>query len=479
MEYSTFKYDQDYTDAKIFYLVQNIHRCDTRKALLDWFTSRQRKTLTDIPNELRDEKVIILTGDPVEIEVIADEVAVHIPKKNTNITTKYFELSDANQDVNVYGTYQPKEKDDTLILFLIQSDASLPPFNVSDQFMLEAGMINNYQGEPTKTDVGKFFLNELLFVKVFGDTIPYKNERFKPDDLDDLMSKLILNGEITNDQYKKFIDNLFWFAFDGSIFFVAWTERAMIINPEIAKRKKELFEQYKDQLTDPNVMVKIEKELVDMDKAWIQQDDKADIFYQSQGKKSYNETRKKMWIVHGLATSFGDDENKYDFVSHSLDEGFTPETIPQLANSVRKGSYFRSKETAKGGEQTKIVLRAFQNVNIEEDDCHTKRGLPVIITKQNKKLYKDRWLVDGRLLTPELLDTLVGKEVLIRSPLYCATKPGFCYKCCGELFKKLDMKSIGMNELLISSTFMYTAMKFFHNSSISSSKIDDIHRFLR
>ena len=63
--------------------------------------------------------------------------------------------------------------------------------------------------------------------------------------------------------------NGYWFGEDGSLTKQAWSERSLITDPAIAKRKAELLKQYQDHLKDPLILAKIEKELIDMDKAWL------------------------------------------------------------------------------------------------------------------------------------------------------------------------------------------------------------------
>ena len=477
MQYSVYKEDNiNASDAKIFYFVSNIDKCDQRNALLDWFTARERKTLTDVPKDINKENILVVSGDPVELDVLSEEVAIHIPI-NT-VDKQLLEITEPDTNIQVYGTCKIKDNPNVLLLFKIAEDSTEPPLRMYEQFMLQKGMIANYNGEPIKTDVGKFFINALVFAKPLGDLIPYWNCTFDLGKYNKTLSELILDGKVSRKQYEASINNLYWFSHDGSIFIQSFTEKCIGTDPKIIKRRDELFEQYKDQLDDPIVMAKIDDELVKMDMEYLK-GDPGGAFYDAQGKKTYASVRKKLWVTFGSAGDFGNEQSKYLTITHSLDEGFNQHTVHKMNNILRGGSYSRSMETAKGGDQTKFVLRAFQNITIDEDDCKSKKGLKIEITDKNKKMYIGRWLVNGEVLTNENIDKFVGKEVEIRSPLYCKTKPGFCYKCCGELFRKLHMKAIGMNELLISSTFLYTSMKYFHNTSVKTIRLSDIEHYLR
>lgn len=478
MRYSAYK-EEDISslDTKIFYFVSNIDKCDRREALLDWFTVHDRKTLTDIPQDIKNSDIIVVEGDPIELEILSDEVAVHIPNSNI-FNLPLLSVTKPSKDIRVYGTYKVPNNNSIVLLFKIAEDSTLPAFRMHEQFMLSEGMIANYKGDAIKTDIGKFFVNALVFAKPLGDLIPYWNCTFDLGKFNKTISDLILEGKMNRKQYEEVINNLYWFSNDGSIFIQTFGEKCIGTDPKIIKRRDELFKQYEGQLDDPVVMDKIDKELVKMDIEYLKGDPGA-VYYDSQGSKGYSGIRKKLWINFGTTTTFGDEQNKYMHIPHSLSEGFDQYSIHKMNNVLRGGSYSRSMETAKGGDQTKFVLRAFQNITIDDEDCKSKRGLKVELTDKNKKMYVGRWLVDGELLTKENIDKYVGKEIEIRSPLYCKSKPGFCYKCCGELFRKLQMKAVGLNELLVSSTFLYSAMKAFHNTSVNSVTVTDIHRFLR
>ena len=461
--------------SKFFYLVENIHLANNRQAVLDWFTSAQRPTLYSIkPDKLHN--VITLTPNHEEALLLDKINAVHVPQKDTE--GKDFAMSDPNAGMVVYGVLHPDKESEKYLLVKLADDAMTPPFSSGDQFMLQDGMIENYHGPDIITDVGKFYLNELLLVQPFGDLIPYLNERFDPGALDRKVAALISDGKVTRAMYDKYMDNGYWYGEDGSISTACWSEKSLVTDPNVPKRKKELLEKYKDHLDDPVVLSNIEKELIAMDKAWLK-GDSSEPFYAVAGGKAWKEQRKKMYLMFGLNTAFSKTASEFEFVADSLSDGWGASTLAVAANDIRRGSYGRGIETAKGGEQTKFVLRIFQEVAATEDDCGTKRGLKVTIADQNLKTYIDRYLVDGTLLTNENIKDYIGKEVVIRSPMYCNTKNGFCFKCLGELLRKAGIKRVGMQAISITAGFTNLAMKTMHQGGVSSTTVRDFKRFLK
>lgn len=461
---------------KFIYYTQRIADAANRNALLDWFTPHQRPVLTDVPAELVGKPILAVKARAQEIAVLKEIFAVHIPKQKMDVPE--LTVTDPTAEYCVYGVVVPPDEADMAILYLLTDNATEPPLKMYEQFYIIGGMIKNYnQDTPLLTDVGKFLLNQIVLVLPFGDIFPYHNSTFKPGEIDDQVAKLILEKKVNRDMYNRYMNFGYWYGMDGSIATPTWSEKSLTTDPKIKERKKELLEKYKDNLNDPLVLSQIETELGKMDREWLK-GDPAEPFFMATSKKT-SEQRKKLYLTFGLTVTFDKNTGNYAFVEESLEDGWTIGNLDVASNDVRRGSYGRGIETAKGGEQTKFVLRIFQELTIDEDDCHAKRGIKVLITKYNKSYYIDRWLVGDILFTAELAEQSIGKVMEFRGPQYCTTKPGFCYRCVGELFRKLDMKAIGMNEVIVTSGMTSAAMKSMHAGQVEQVVIEDFHRFLR
>lgn len=454
-----------------------------RRAWLDWFTAKSRPTIS-VPDELREQPIIQVNCEDdnwSELIPFNDWAVVHVPNKSYK-GDKVFDTEDTEptSEFSTYGVLVPEDKAKFVLLFKLNDDADLAPFEMGDVFVLTKGMIPNYTGEDTYTDIGKYFFNYLLLVDPFEGKpqIPYINKRLVPGEVDAKMTELIINNKANRKIYNKYMVNAYTFCEDGSIATATWSKKSLTIDPVVLKRKEELFKKYADSLDNPVVMVAIEKELVDLDKATIKGDEAEPFMFTDPGK-TFGEQRRKFFIQFGVTAAF----SKFggtEYMKNSLSEGMRIEDIPIGANEIRRGAYGRGKETAKGGEQTKFLLRIFQNVKITEDDCDSKRGLKVHVTENNYKQWVGRYPVrGGRPYTLETLKAAIDTDIIIRSPMYCSTPDGYCKKCCGEFFEKVDISAIGMQGLSITSGITSASMKTMHASSMKGFTLKDFNRFLR
>lgn len=458
---------------KYFYLVEQIKRCTEKIALVSWFTEMERPVLKSFPKNLRGADFVKVEGEVETISYLCSFPIVHVENKTEVDVTDLTKVNPLDH-FYLYGTINIDSKHAELVR--IGDDSTEPPFKMIEEFYIEDGMIDNYHGPQMLTDVGKFFLNYLLFVNPFGDKIPYYNDVFVPSKIDNMVAAEVTKGTVGRKEYDKYMNNGYWFGEDGSLYTQGLSEKSLGTSDEILKRKHELLTKYKDQLHDPLVITKIENELVEMDKAYMKGDE-SEPFYMAAGKKAFKEQRKKMYIMFGTMSDFGSSDVK--FTETSMQEGFKPKDIPNVANEVRRGSYGRGILTALGGAESKFILRVFQDTKIIQNDCGSKRGIDVTLTDTNYKNYADRYLVDGTCLTVDTIKKYIGKTVKVRSPMTCLTKGGLCYKCCGKLFEDLHLENIGMQTLGIAESMIGVAMSSMHKSSVSTVKIDNILDFIK
>ena len=367
----------------------------------------------------------------------------------------------------------------TQYLYRIHDQSDTPIMDIYDEFMLGKGMIDNYvSDQPIQTTYGLFILNYIVLADPLGSLIPYVNEIFPWKKIQKTIANGILDGKITRDMYDKFMNNVYFIGSFTEISVPDMTTKSMTTDPAIIKRRDELFAQYKDQLNDPLIVAKIEDELIAMDKKYLSEDP-ASAWIIDEG--DWTTARKKMFITNGISEAFSKDSNEFTFMPDALNEKMNFEFFPAIANDIRRGTYMRSKETAKGGEETKFVLRIFQNVSITEDDCHSKDGITVVMTANQYSEYQGRHVIDhGQdiILTEENFGKYIERPVVLRSPMHCHAKNGFCYACFGEIYRKLGMKAIGAKVVEASSSLMSTAMNAMHRSKVVTANIDDLDAFI-
>ena len=347
-----------------------------------------------------------------------------------------------------------------------------PLFDAIDTFTLEANPEFGLK-EKITTTFGRFLFNYVVWYSN-GVDIEYNNELQKSKEIGSLISKLLLSKSITPDVARKVINSIFYIASFTALFVPTLTEKSMINPPEVMKRKKELLEEYGDRLKDPLVAKEYEQELIAIDKQFLE-GDVSKRFLDPLPSKTNDIHRKKLFISIGGIPAFDAGSNAYVFIPNSLSEGWTIDSFPDICNEIRKGAYDRGKETAKGGEQTKFLLRVFQDVRITEEDCGSTYGIPMVFDESNAKEYYGQYIVTNKgpvVLTAETAPQFYGKHVLMRSPMFCKTKIGRCSKCSGEMFKTLDTEAIGMTMLKVGSRFTTLSMKNMHGTVIKSIKVD-------
>ena len=115
-------------------------------------------------------------------------------------------------------------------------------------------------------------------------------------------------------------------------------------------------------------------------------------------------------------------------------------------NSIKDSGYL----TRKLG-----ILSIDTFIDKEVDDCGTKHLLPIKIENETYlKFLHNRWYLEDdedeeyKLLNEEDTD-LIGKTILLRSPITCACKHGICKTCYGELYKVNQNMNIGIIAILI------------------------------
>lgn len=372
-------------------------------------------------------------------------------------------------------------------LVKLSDDSTIAPYRIYDTFVLQKGMITNFtETKPVVTTMGLFVLNAVILAHIFGDKIPYINSpegtsAFEPGKIDSYVAELIRDKKAGRSEYSRYMDDGYFLGHLTQICVPGLSKKALTTDPRVKIRAQELYQQHATELHDPVVVTKIEDELIGMDKDWIR-GDSAERYYAVSPKKSYREYRKKMFLTMGLAPSFVKGDTSYETIQGSLADGWKAKDLNIIANEIRRGSYDRGIGTAKGGEQTKFILRLFNATRIIEDDCGSNEGNEVMLTQDNYKDYLGRYIVLAPKkyieLTATNISQYVGKRVVMRSPQFCETTKGLCFTCCGEYFRTLDTQAIGMLAVQIGSKFTSINMDSMHFSGVTSTTITDLTPYL-
>lgn len=354
-----------------------------------------------------------------------------------------------------------------------------PIFDLLEIVEAQPGDVPNLKASVT-TMYGNLLYNAMVLSYAFRDVIPYQNGLLNPKKIEETIALLLQDepetpelkepSKIYVSDYLRYAEAVSALSVINTFAVNAGTPKTMRINPEIIKRRDELFKEHEHELDDPAIIAKIEAELTSMDKADFK-NDRANKFYTS--SKVYDVARKRAFIMVGVEQNFGGSGGKVHAIKRPLREGWDMENFPYMVDSLRAGSYFRGNQTALGGQQVKDIFRVLQNSTVSMDDCGTTDGLEWEITEDYKRLIG--MFETGKPpieLTDEYLKTKVGSKILLRSPTVCKAEGGsFCAKCVGTMYSSSPegLPSAGSG---ISSRLLNMFMKRMHGVALRTARYE-------
>lgn len=313
------------------------------------------------------------------------------------------------------------------------TDITTPLLDYKGKITLNVGDLPNVSGL-INTTYGNVIVNLYCCVYAFGSKLPFFTGKLKGGEIESLIiSKAvkdpkhpkpeeILPQEI--DQYKKAVSALAVFSV---ICCATGSRETFTVNKQVLAKRDELLKAHKADLSNPAVVIDIEKQLVDLDKKLMGPE--ADNFY-GPSAKLRNVGRKRQEIMYGLE---GGLDGQNNVIAASLSEGIDFTNTPLSADTVTSASQSRGLLTAQGGELVKYNLRMFQNSLIASDDCGTKNYLEYTVQKDNSSFLENRYMFSGAttvLITKEMTKKLEGQTIKLRSPGFCLEKDrNFCKRC--------------------------------------------------
>jgi len=357
-------------------------------------------------------------------------------------------------------------------------------FNVYDTFIVPKGVYGpegKKNKEPFKTTVGIWIFNKVFIERQLFDMFGYINRPINKGmvgDITDKNTEWVLEDKCEMQVLKDFIMKAYKFMPYVVILSDNYTMKMLTVSKRINVRKAELIKKYRKELDekDPEVAIKIQNELLDLAKDILKGDPSMDM-YDSGARGKFNNTFKNLFIMKGI-TRNPDPTKGYNIIMSNYIDGVSKEEYADLANSLAEGPYFRSNRTEVGGYWEKLMLPAYQHVQIlpEGTDCGTKRTIKIHLTKDNVKEYMYSYIKEGNKLielTSDLVPKYLGKDVEFRFSSMCEEKDGKkCHKCAGNLFNRLGAKNVGAAMVQVASKLKLVAMKSFHDSQVVMTKLD-------
>ncbi|QXO09479.1 hypothetical protein pEaSNUABM11_00055 [Erwinia phage pEa_SNUABM_11] len=355
-------------------------------------------------------------------------------------------------------------------------------FYAEDRFTMIPDHYPGFEGK-VETGVGRYVFNWIVIYYAFGTRMPYLVDQPSPLAYQNEIYKRCLDNEdddpnneaaIRPSMVGKFIQGLSEIAPMTIAIAPTGTLRSLSVHPDTYKMRDALLLKHKDELDNPAVIVQIEKALDALDTEWLSGDQSIQ-FYAS--KKS-RMRRRKLFLMYGIETAFKEGADFTLIPTSLMEENKSGLSyLVDKYNSTREGSFMRGAETAKGGEQVRIIQMIFQNHRIVEGDCGTKLTQVVKITPTNQFMYVGMNSVDnGKLvqLSKDMLKGLLGKTIRIRRPLLCQRGHVDCCAACASADKAKEERAIAADIATGMSNIMLNAMGAMHGRETIVEEFDPL-----
>ncbi len=336
----------------------------------------------------------------------------------------------------------------------------------------------------TKTTVYETIINFTIFYYAFGDKWEFMPGRLDFGHIEQhyIVPRLVDNpgpddppvgdDKITVDEYLKLSESIGFMRDFVSFMTPAASPKTMVMSDHIIAHRDKRLKEDPDIINDLNKFAQLEKELTDMDREEMMNDSSAGFFVDV--NKTINVARKKLHLMIGHDTGFGDTGEGESTIATSLAEGIKVKDLPALNNGMRSGSYARGKETELGGEGVKMMNQVFQNTAVIEDDCGSKVGLEWNINDDTIPMILGHYTMDTKPtpVTEELLKSKIGEVITLRSPMGCLSEaPSHCRVCIGERYGS-NPQGLTSAAASVLSNIMSIFMAAFHAKELKLSKLD-------
>lgn len=356
------------------------------------------------------------------------------------------------------------------------SKAGAPIFAMNEVIDIDPTWIINLK-EPVQTYIGSLFANQIMLVENFGSKIPYIPSGMTIRKIEDFVinnksDKEIDTEKITLKEYLNMAKSVEYLKTLSNLSVYSVTKKNITPPPGLKEFKAKLLEEYQGQLEDPVKLAEFEKKLLDFAQLYIQDDP-------TWGKlvsgKVFKNGYRKMFLSSGAEGGLKGDMVP---ITESLVEGvpLEPKKFAATVNGARSGSYYRGKDTVKGGVSAKIAIRALSSFSVKEGDCGTLMGLPRLYTKHTISNLVGRQLAgvsDGKVIENiNEAGNYLGKIVKIRSTMYCQY-PGqtYCETCAGKRLSRFkDGLSIPATDM--TSAILAASMAAMHKNTTTTVKLD-------
>lgn len=353
-----------------------------------------------------------------------------------------------------------------------------PKFDVRSELRLEAGEYINK--EAVVSTVGIFLFNKIMVEGMIEEIVPngFYNEVIDKsgfNKLIDIVSNGLMMGKIkVNPTLVKWLKQYEFYGMKAcTIFSPSYSYGLLKQNVQVQKEKAKLLKDQDNKTVTE--MTEIEDALVSSSRK-ILKDDPGMTLFDSGARGSFDNDYKNMNLMIGPVPKPGN-PGEFDMATGNYIEGMNKEDIVAYGNIAVNAVYPKAIGTQDSGYLTKQYYAAYQSIQCDEDgtDCKTSMGLKVKLTPSNAEDYYFQNIQTNKgyeVLTSENKDKFIGKEVVIRSPMFCKSDK-ICSVCAGRRFYLLGIKNIGLTTGRITNTLLNASMKNFHNAKLKYDTVNE------
>lgn len=352
-----------------------------------------------------------------------------------------------------------------------------PRFNTTDELTLNAGEYINK--EKVKTTVGKFIFNKFIVEVKFKDVLGYINYPITKSSIgrmENELAKALLTDRITQEDMSDYLNRIQWLGLRfTSVLCGSLSPKTIKAHPAVIQEREKLLKENRESIDngDIHTIVEIEKKLLKKASEVLMGDSGMNL-YHSGATGSFENNYKNMSVIKGPI--YDPVNDKFDIIDKNLNEGIRKQDLTPYANSVVTGAYPKAVGTQVAGYLSKQITAAMQSVILDKagSDCGTKGYITITLSDKLKNDFIYRYIITGKtllILTEDNIDKYYGKEVQVRSPLYCINSK-ICNKCAGDMYYKLGLTNLGLTSVRVSSALLNLSMKKFHDSTVKTYPVD-------
>lgn len=368
----------------------------------------------------------------------------------------------------------------------VKLDEKTPLFQITQKLTITPAWAKSLKEPQIETTIGRLLINHVCLIEAFGDRFPYVNDVLgSPQKLESVIAKKLTSTPpqgTARDPQRFYVDEYLIFSRGVSfleqftkLFSHSVTRIGLLPAPGRKEFKEQLLKTYsKDQLRDPVVMAKFEKELAAFDQEYLKQDPAYGKFMKGKPAKA----RMKSFMTYGGEENNFTNKTGIVPIIPALEEGIPldAEGFTAMSNSNRYGSYSRGAETVNGGVTAKLMNKAGDTWRILEKDCGVKEGLEVTYGEDQIGDLQGRYVILGNEI--KLIETFdeakafLNRKVFVRSPQYCRQSGAqTCQVCAGTALSKYP-EGLIIPLTAMSGGVLTDSLKKMHNTALVTAEMD-------